>query len=67
MKFDICQNCRYNYRLKLNISPVVADICCEYCKGIKSNYEPLRPDERKQLGEGKDGEVTGSNRFALGF
>ena len=54
-KYDICQNCRYNYPGKIPaVNEGVAAILCQYCKGINSNYEPVRPEERKVL-EGKDG------------
>jgi hypothetical protein len=48
-KYDICGNCRNNYPRKLGISEGTAAILCRFCKGIKSNYEPIRPDEYKIL------------------
>jgi hypothetical protein len=52
-KFAICQNCRNNYPDKLFINAGVADLLCTHCKGIDSNYDPLRREDRAALsGEG---------------
>ena len=53
-KFNICQNCRYNYADKLLIAVGVAEILCSFCKGIGSNYEPLTKDDREELSGGRD-------------
>ena len=51
MKFDICQNCRNYYSALISLD--VRKILCDRCKGIDSNFDPLRKDERLKLQEVK--------------
>ena len=47
MKFDICENCRVPDTGKNGIyGKEVRETLCLYCRGIKSNYEPL---EKKRM------------------
>ena len=51
-KYMVCENCRNNYPDKLGICQDVADLCCQYCRGVDSNYEALRLADRGVLAKG---------------